>query len=180
MRDGRREMREIVIRLAHGAGIFSGCADTISRDGVHFNPHYEAVSAALGLVYDCIEPLEVVDAFILGFYGCELDLTGLSDTEVQFTMSLWHCVRDLAYRLQKIASETSYEAVRTNEPAELRAILDALRYLEAVAQLSMRLHLAKLEESGVAKQHRLEQLREFISPELIDDWASLRPDPKSE
>lgn len=96
-RDGRREMREIVVRLAQGAGVFSTCADTITRTGARFNPNYEAISTALGLVYDCIEPLEVVDAFILGFYRRELDLTGLSDTEVQFTISLWLHLRDLTY-----------------------------------------------------------------------------------
>jgi hypothetical protein len=179
-RDGRREMREIVRLLSLSYGAFSACANAISRTGTRFNPNYEAVSTGLRLVYDCIdEPLEVVGAFVLGLAGHELDLSDLADTEIQFVVSLWCQLRDLAERLAKVASESSYADLRVNGQPELRMLCEALRQLAAIADVSGKLHFAQLDESGAAKERRLHQLREFISPKLINDWASFgwgRPD----
>jgi hypothetical protein len=179
-RHGRREMREIVRLLSLSYGAFSACANAISRTGTRFNPNYEAVSTGLRLVYDCIdEPLEVVGAFVLGLAGHELDLSDLADTEIQFVVSLWCQLRDLAERLAKVVSESSYADLRVNGQPELRMPCEALRQLAAIADVSGKLHFAQLDESGAAKERRLHQLREFMSPKLINDWASFgwgRPD----
>jgi len=175
--DGRREMREIVVLLARGAGIFSTCADTISRKGTAFNPNYEAVSMALGLVYDCIDPLiDRLGAFIVGLEGGKLNIADLDDTELQFGITLWNQLSDLAPRLAKVATESVYEALRTNSKPELWNLAQDMRQLDAVANLSGKLHFAQLDETEAAKELVLQQLREFVSPKLIDDWASLGPD----
>jgi hypothetical protein len=176
-RDGRREMREIVILLARGAGSFSACADTISRTGKAFNPNYEAVSTGLGAVFDCIEPLQdQVGSFMLGLGRRELNLVGLDDTEVQFVVTLWNELSELGKRLAEIATEPAYQALRDSAQSELRELAQVLRHFEAVASLSGKLHFAQLDESGATREQTLQQLREFVSPKLIDDWASLGPD----
>jgi hypothetical protein len=176
-RDGGSDFREIVVLLARCAGTFSTCADTISRTGKAFNPNYETVSTGLGLVCEHVQPLaERLIRFATGLDRGELDISALGETEIQFCITLGSELRHVTETLARsLGTERVYQALRTNAPSKLWQLAQNLRQLEAVAALAGKLHLADLDESGAAREAVLEQLREFVSPNLIDEWASLGP-----
>jgi hypothetical protein len=179
-RDGRGEMREIVILLARCSGIFSTCADTISRRGKAFNPNYEAIRMALRLVADCVHPLaERLIFFAQGLDRGALDISKLHDTEIQLCIALGAELRHVAESLDfDLGTERGYHALRMSAAGtpELWQLAQNLRQLEAVANLAGKLHLSRLDETGAASELVLEQLREFVPQKLIEDWASLGPD----
>jgi hypothetical protein len=133
------------------------------------------VSTALGLVFDATGPLEErLSPFIVGLYRGDFDITG-ADTEIQFCLSLWSELKYLFERLARVANESAYAAARDHDQPSLWDLAQALRYLDAAAQVCVRLHFANLDKSGDARELTLQQLREFVSPKLIDDWASVAP-----